>query len=146
MNATVLDEHGESVNVLMGCYGLGVTRLAAAVIEQKHDEVGPLWPLEIAPAQVHLVALNVPRSSAVASAANQVYEQLTTQGIEVLYDDRDERPGVKFADADLIGIPYRITIGERGLSQDLIEFQCRREAKLELPLDQVVPSVLRDLG
>lgn len=146
MNATVLDEHGESVNVLMGCYGLGVTRLAAAVIEQKHDEVGPLWPLEIAPAQVHLVALNVPRSSAVACAANQVYEQLTAQGIEVLYDDRDERPGVKFADADLIGIPYRLTIGARGLSQDSIEYQCQREAKVELPLDQVVPTVLRDLG
>lgn len=146
MNATVLDEHGESVNVLMGCYGLGVTRLAAAVIEQKHDEVGPLWPLEIAPAQVHLVALNVSRSSTVASAANQVYAQLMSQGIEVLFDDRDERPGVKFADADLIGIPYRITIGERGLSRDSIEYQRQREAKVELPLDQVVPTVLRDLG
>lgn len=145
MNATVLDEQGESVNVLMGCYGLGITRLAAAVIEQKHDDIGPLWPIEIAPVQVHLVALNVPQSSAVASAANQVYEQLTTQGIEVLYDDRNERPGVKFADADLIGIPYRITIGERGLKHDAIEYQHQREVKVELPLDQVVSTVLRDL-
>lgn len=145
MNATVLDERGESINVLMGCYGLGITRLAAAVIEQKHDEVGPLWPLEIAPAQVHLVALNVPRSSEVVSAANQIYDQLTNQGIEVLYDDREERPGVKFADADLIGIPYRVILGERGLSQDSIEYQYQREAKVELPLDQVVPTVLRDL-
>ena len=145
MNATVLDEQGESVNVLMGCYGLGITRLAAAVIEQKHDDIGPLWPIEIAPVQVHLVALNVPQSSAVASAANQVYEQLTTQGIEVLYDDRNERPGVKFADADLIGIPYRITIGERGLKHDAIEYQRQREVKVELPLDQVVSTVLRDL-
>ncbi|MCY3541022.1 MAG: proline--tRNA ligase [Gammaproteobacteria bacterium] len=146
MNATVLDEQGESVNVLMGCYGLGITRLAAAVIEQKHDDVGPLWPIEIAPAQVHLVALNVSQSSAVASAATQVYEQLTTQGIEVLYDDRNERPGVKFADADLIGIPYRITIGERGLKHDAIEYQHQREVKIELPLDQVVSTVLRDLN
>ncbi|MXW07155.1 MAG: proline--tRNA ligase, partial [Gammaproteobacteria bacterium] len=146
MNATVLDEQGESVNVLMGCYGLGITRLAAAVIEQKHDDVGPLWPIEIAPAQVHLVALNVSQSSAVAGAANQVYEQLTTQGIEVLYDDRNERPGVKFADADLIGIPYRITIGERGLKHDAIEYQHQREVKIELPLDQVVSTVLRDLN
>ena len=146
MNATVLDEHGESVNVLMGCYGLGVTRLVAAVIEQKHDEVGPLWPIEIAPAQVHLVALNVGRSSAVVNAADHVYEQLTTQSIEVLYDDRDERPGVKFADADLIGIPYRITIGERGLSQNSIEFQHQRTTKVELPIEHVVSTVLREIN
>ena len=146
MNATVLDERGESVNVLMGCYGLGVTRLAAAVIEQKHDEIGPLWPLEIAPAQVHLVALNVPRSSEVVNAANHVYEQLTTQGIEVLYDDRNERPGVKFADADLIGIPYRITIGERGLKENTVEYQHQRELKVDVSLDQVVPTLLQDLG
>lgn len=146
MNATVLDERGESVNVLMGCYGLGVTRLAAAVIEQKHDEVGPLWPLEIAPAQVHLVALNVPRSSEVVNAANHIYERLTTQGIEVLYDDRNERPGVKFADADLIGIPHRITIGERGLKQNTVEYQHQRESKMELSFEQVVSTLLQDLG
>ena len=146
MNATVLNEHGESVHPLMGCYGIGITRLAAAVIEQQHDAIGPLWPLEIAPAQVHLIALNVPQNSSVFHAANQVYDQLTTEGIEVLYDDRNERPGVKFADADLIGIPYRITIGERGLKQNTVEYQYQREPKVELALEKIVPTLLRDLG
>lgn len=146
MNATVLDENGESVFLSMGCYGIGITRLAAAVIEQQHDEVGPLWPLEIAPAQVHLIALKARGRSAVEDAADRVYDLLTKRGVEVLYDDRDERPGVKFADADLIGIPYRITIGERGLKNDAMEYQHQRNAKMQLPLDQLVPIVLRDLG
>lgn len=146
MNATVLDENGESVYLRMGCYGIGITRLAAAVIEQQHDEFGPLWPREIAPAEVHLIALNVRGSAPVAEAAEQVYSQLTKQGVEVLYDDRDERPGVKFADADLIGIPYRITIGARGLKQDTVEYQYQREPKVELALEQVVPTLLRDLS
>lgn len=146
MNATVLDENGESIYLRMGCYGIGITRLAAAVIEQQHDAIGPLWPHEIAPAQVHLIALNVQGSSPVADAADQVYDLLTKQGVEVLYDDRDERPGVKFADADLIGIPYRITIGERGLKQDTVEYQHQREPKKELALEQVAPTLLRDLS
>ena len=146
MNATVLNENGDTVHPQMGCYGIGVTRLAAAVIEQQHDAVGPLWPLEIAPAQIHLVALNISRSLSVSTAANQIYVKLLAQGIEVLYDDRDERPGVKFADAELIGIPFRITIGERGLKQNTVEYQRQREPKVEITLEQVVPTLLRDLG
>ena len=146
MNASVLDENTASIYLRMGCYGIGITRIAAAVIEQQHDDIGPLWPLEIAPAQVHLVALSGSDRSPVATAADQVYDQLTTQGIEVLYDDRDERPGVKFADADLIGIPFRITIGERSLKQNKVEYQHQREPKVELTLEQVIPTLLQDLG
>ena len=146
MQASVLDENAESIHLRMGCYGIGITRLAAAVIEQQHDDIGPLWPIEIAPAQVHLVALSVSASSPVAKAADHVYDQLIDNGIEVLYDDRDERPGVKFADADLIGIPYRITIGERSLKQNKVEYQHQREPKVELTLELVTPTLLRDLG
>lgn len=146
MDASVLDENGATVYPLMGCYGIGITRLAAAAVEQRHDEFGPLWPLEIAPAQVHLVALNVPRSSTVRKVADQIYSQLTTQGIEVLYDDRDERPGVKFADADLIGIPHRIVIGERGLKENSAEYQYRRDPKTQLNLEQVVPTLMQVLA
>lgn len=145
MDASVLNELGEPVHPLMGCYGIGITRLAAAVIEQQHDAIGPLWPLAISPAHVHLVALNVTRSSIVLNAANQIYDQLAAQGVEVLYDDRDDRPGVKFADADLIGIPNRLVIGERGLKENIVEYQRQREPKIELTLEQVVPTLLQNL-
>ncbi len=145
MDASVLNELGESVFPPMGCYGIGITRLAAAVIEQQHDAIGPLWPLEIAPAQVHIVALNVSRSSMVSDTATQIYDQLTTQGVEVLFDDRDERPGVKFADADLIGIPHRLVIGERGLKQKTVEYQLRREPKIVVTLEEAIPTLLRNL-
>lgn len=145
MDASVLNEHGETVYPLMGCYGIGITRLAAAIIEQQHDAIGPLWPLEIAPAQVHIVALNVPKNSIVSSAANQIYDQLSSQGVEVLYDDRDERPGVKFADADLIGIPHRLVIGERGLKENTVEYHRHREPKIALALEHAVPTLMQNL-
>ena len=139
MQAKVLDENGRSVTPIMGCYGMGVTRLVAAIIEQNHDEVGIIWPEPVAPYLVHIVALNYGKSDAVRQAADRLYDVLRERNLEVLLDDRDERPGVKFADADLIGIPHRITIGDRGLKEDKIEYLTRMSDKTEtLPLDEVV--------
>ncbi len=126
LNATVLDAEGRSVAPIMGCYGIGVTRLVAAVIEQNHDEVGIKWPLPIAPFQVHVLPLNYHKSEAVRSAADDLYRKLEDRNVEVLLDDRDERPGIKFADADLMGIPHRVTIGERGLAAGMLEYLNRR--------------------
>ena len=123
MDATFLDRDGKAVTPIMGCYGMGVTRLVAAVIEQHHDARGIRWPQALAPFNVHILALNYGKSSTVREAADSLATQLEQAGLSVLLDDRDERPGVKFADADLIGLPTRITIGERGLKQGRIE--CR---------------------
>ena len=107
MSATVLDENGKAKTMIMGCYGIGVSRVVAAAIEQNNDESGIIWPEAIAPFQVAIVPLNMQKSEAVKEAAEALYDKLTTQGIEVLLDDRNERPGVKFADMELIGIPHR---------------------------------------
>jgi prolyl-tRNA synthetase len=131
MNATVLDEAGAPVQMLMGCYGIGVTRIVAAAIEQNHDERGIIWPDPIAPFHVVLVPLNLDKSPAVRAAAEALYAQLTQAGIEVLYDDRDARPGVKFADAELLGIPHRIVLGERGLKAGTLEYRHRRASDSE---------------
>jgi prolyl-tRNA synthetase len=131
MNATVLDEAGAPVQMLMGCYGVGVTRIVAAAIEQNHDERGIIWPDPIAPFHVVLVPLNLEKSAAVRSAADALYSQLGAHGIEVLYDDRDARPGVKFADAELLGIPHRVVIGERGLKAGTLEYRHRRAEQSE---------------
>lgn len=131
MNAVVLDEGGASVQMLMGCYGIGVTRIVAAAIEQNHDERGIIWPDPIAPFHVVLVPLNLDKSTAVRAAADALYAELEAAGIEVLYDDRDARPGVKFADAELLGIPHRIVIGERGLKSGTLEYRHRRASQSE---------------
>lgn len=129
LNATVLDQDGNNVFPVMGCYGMGVTRLVAAIIEQNHDERGILWPQPMAPFQLHVIALNNKKSTAVTSAADAVYAEAQALGIEVLLDDRDERPGVKFADADLVGIPCRIVIGDRGLKNNVVEYRQRSDAQ-----------------
>jgi prolyl-tRNA synthetase len=131
MNATVLDEAGAPVQMLMGCYGIGVTRVVAAAIEQNHDERGIVWPDPIAPFHVVLVPLNMDKSAQVRAAADALYAQFSAAGIEVLYDDRDARPGVKFADAELLGIPHRIVIGERGLKGGTLEYRHRRDTESE---------------
>jgi prolyl-tRNA synthetase len=131
MNATVLDESGAAVQMLMGCYGIGVTRIVAAAIEQNHDERGIIWPDPIAPFHVVLVPLNLDKSPAVRAAADALYDQLSEAGIEVLYDDRDARPGVKFADAELLGIPHRIVVGDRGLKAGTLEYRHRRASESE---------------
>jgi prolyl-tRNA synthetase len=134
MKAVVLDEAGREVTMLMGCYGIGVTRIVAAAIEQNHDERGIIWPEPIAPFQVVLVALNLQKSVRVREASDRLYAELTAAGIEVLYDDRDARPGVKFADAELLGIPHRLVVAERGLDAGKLEYRHRRDtASTEFP-------------
>ena len=128
MKAAVLDEAGQEMTLLMGCYGIGVTRIVAAAIEQNHDERGIIWPAPIAPFQVVLVPLNLHKSARVREVSDRLYEELTDAGIEVLYDDRDARPGVKFADAELLGIPHRVVVGERGLEAGRLEYRGRRDS------------------
>jgi len=125
MKASVLDEAGQAVTLLMGCYGVGVTRIVAAAIEQHHDERGIIWPEALAPFHVVLIPLNLQKSARVRERADALYAQLGAAGIEVLYDDRDARPGVKFAEAELLGIPHRIVLGERGLEAGTCEYRHR---------------------
>ena len=126
MEATFLDREGRGSAPIMGCYGMGITRLVAAVIEQNHDERGICWPEPTAPFDVHIVALNYGKSETVRRAADELTAQCTRAGKDTLLDDRDERPGVKFADADLLGIPHRITVGERNLKNGKVEYRRRR--------------------
>ena len=126
MQATFLDRDGQGSVPIMGCYGMGITRLVAAIIEQNHDERGIRWPEPVAPFDVHVVALNYGKSRAVRETADELLAQCTGAGFEALLDDRDERPGVKFADSDLLGIPHRITVGERGLKNGQVEYRHRR--------------------
>jgi prolyl-tRNA synthetase len=129
MNASVLDEQGKAVTMFMGCYGIGVTRVVAAAIEQNHDANGILWPAAIAPFQVVLVPMNYQKSAKVQETADALYRDFNAAGIDVLLDDRDARPGVKFADSELLGIPHRIVIGERSLATGNLEYRNRRETE-----------------
>jgi prolyl-tRNA synthetase len=138
MGATVLDENGRSITLTMGCYGIGVSRLVAAAIEQNHDGRGIIWPEAIAPFQVALIPINMHKSQRLRDAADALYEELTEAGFDVLYDDRKERPGVMFADADLIGIPHRLVLSERGLDAGQVEYKGRRDEKSrDIPLTDV---------
>ncbi|MEC8347942.1 MAG: proline--tRNA ligase [Pseudomonadota bacterium] len=142
MQASVLDHEGNDQVPIMGCYGMGVTRLVAAVIEQNHDENGIIWPEPLAPFQLHIIALNAQKSEAVREAAHGLYQQAKAKGLEVLLDDRAERPGVKFAEADLIGIPHRIVVGDRGLKSGVVEYRKRRdEQAADVPLEQVLDAM-----
>jgi prolyl-tRNA synthetase len=127
MKATVLDEQGRNVTMIMGCYGIGVSRVVGAAIEQHNDEKGIVWPVGIAPFQVVLVPMQFHRSHRVREATERLYEELQTAGIDVLLDDRDARPGVMFADAELIGIPHRVVVGERGIDDGKVEYRSRRD-------------------
>ena len=131
MKATVLDRTGKNVAMPMGCYGIGVTRIVAAAIEQNHDEGGIIWPTAIAPFQIVIVALNLQKSAKLREAAEALYQRLSSQGYDVLFDDRDARPGVKFADCELLGIPVRLVISERGLDAGTIECRGRRDSDNE---------------
>ena len=147
LGATVLDEQGKSVTMSMGCYGIGVTRVVAAAIEQNNDERGIIWPEPIAPFTVIIVGLNWAKSARVREVAERLYAGLNEAGVDVLLDDRDARPGVKFADAELIGIPHRVVVAERGLEAGKLEYRHRRaEQNEELPLDDAVAAILKRLG
>ncbi|NOZ10229.1 MAG: proline--tRNA ligase [Gammaproteobacteria bacterium] len=139
LNATCLDESGASVVMPMGCYGIGVSRIVAAAIEQNYDDRGILWPQTIAPYRACIVPIGLKKSETVASAVESVYKELWKAGVDTLLDDRDERPGVMFADMDLIGIPHRFVIGERGLAEGKIEYKARNEAEARnINLDEAV--------
>ncbi|WP_029934297.1 proline--tRNA ligase [Thiomicrospira pelophila] len=127
LNANVLNENSRAQTLEMGCYGIGVTRVVAAAIEQNHDEKGVIWPDSLAPFQVCIVPMQMHKSPRVKEVVEQLYQQLTAKGIEVLFDDRNERPGVMFNDMELIGIPHRIVVGERGLDEGMIEYKHRRD-------------------
>jgi prolyl-tRNA synthetase len=129
MNATYLDEAGKPQLMHMGCYGIGVTRIAGAAIEQNHDDRGIAWPDAIAPFTVVICPIGYDRSAAVKSAAESLHDQLAAAGIDVLLDDRGERPGAMFADWELIGVPHRVVISERGLKDGKVEYQGRRDAQ-----------------
>jgi prolyl-tRNA synthetase len=129
MNATFLDENGKPQFMEMGCYGIGVTRLPAAAIEQNHDERGIIWPDAIAPFTVVVCPIGMDRSAEVKAAAEQLYAQLMQAGVDVILDDRGERPGAMFADWELIGVPHRVTIGDRGLKEGHVEYQHRRDTE-----------------
>ena len=142
MGATFLDEKGETRPIVMGCYGIGSGRLIAAVIERHHDENGIQWPITIAPYQVLLVSLTTDRTPEVTATAERIYDELCAAGIDILYDDRAERAGVKFNDADLLGIPIRLTLGAKGLQNGVLEVRLRRSGEnRELALDRLVAGV-----
>jgi len=147
LHATVLDEGGHNVTPYMGCYGIGVTRVVAAAIEQNHDERGIIWPEPIAPFQVVLIALNPHKSERVRETSDRLYGVLGDENIDVLYDDRDARPGVKFADAELWGIPHRLVVGERGLEGGRLEYRGRRDPhSQEFALDDALTFIRTRLG
>jgi len=126
MKATCLDGNGKATTMSMGCYGIGVTRIVAAAIEQNHDARGIIWPDSIAPFQLVITPIGYNKSERVTETADQLYTTLSELGIEVLLDDRKERPGIMFADADLVGIPHRIVIGEKSLDKGEVEYKSRR--------------------
>lgn len=141
MNANFVDEKGEEHPIIMGCYGIGINRTIAAIIEQNHDEKGIIWPLSSAPYQVIIVPVQI-KDELQRKTAEKIYDKLTKMGVEVLIDDRDERAGVKFNDADLIGIPVRITVGKK-IKDNIVEFKLRRDKDLkEIKVDEITENVI----
>lgn len=147
MKAGVLNEEGKHQIMTMGCYGVGVSRIVAAAIEQNHDQYGIIWPAAIAPFQVALVPMNMHKSVRIQDTAEALYKALTAAGVEVLFDDRKERPGVMFADMELLGVPHHIVIGERNLDERQVEYKNRRSGeKSLLSIDDVVAEILAKLA
>ncbi|NBT06654.1 MAG: proline--tRNA ligase, partial [Betaproteobacteria bacterium] len=147
MGATYLDESGQSQVMEMGCYGIGVSRIVAAAIEQNHDDRGIIFPAAMAPFQVVVVALGLAKSAAVKETAERLYAELQAAGIDVLFEDRDERPGVMFADMELMGIPHRITVGDRALANGEVEYKCRRSGEGgNWPVAEALSSTLAALA
>lgn len=147
MNAVVLGEDGKSHVMPMGCYGIGVSRIVAAAIEQNHDDKGICWPEPLAPFQVVILPMNAKKSHRVREAAEALYQELQDAGVEVLYDDRNLRPGVMFNDMELIGIPHRVVVGERGLDEGKLEYRRRTSDENEsLPLENAAEALLQRLS
>jgi prolyl-tRNA synthetase len=135
---------GKPKHFEMGCYGIGITRLPAAAIEQNHDDKGIIWPDALAPFTVVVCPIDPSRSADVKEASDKLYQQLLDNGIDVILDDRGERPGAMFADWELIGVPHRVTIGDRGLKEGMVEYQHRRDAAAtKVPLVDIFAHVKR---
>jgi prolyl-tRNA synthetase len=133
--------------MLMGCYGIGVTRVVAAAIEQNHDERGIIWPDPIAPFDVSLIPINLQKSPRVREISERLYDELRSAGFEVLYDDRDARPGVKFADDELLGIPRRVVVGDKGLDRGVLEYRERRATEsTDVALERLLPLLRERTG
>ena len=146
LNANVLAESGKSQVLTMGCYGIGVSRVVAATIEQHHDDRGIVWPLALAPFQVVLVPINAHKSVRLREAAEVIYQQLLDAGFDILFDDRGQRPGVAFADMDLIGIPHRLILGERGLDNGVVEYKCRADgSEAEFAINDVIEKLTQKM-
>jgi prolyl-tRNA synthetase len=143
LNATVLDDAGKAVTMIMGCYGMGVSRLVAAIIEQYHDDKGMIWPTVVAPFQVVVIPVNAHKSAAVATTAEKIYQELLGLNVDVLIDDREgARPGAKFADSELVGIPHRIVVGDRGLTTGVVEYTHRHSGEtMNLAVDDAAQSL-----
>ncbi|HFE37197.1 MAG TPA: proline--tRNA ligase [Gammaproteobacteria bacterium] len=147
LNATVLNENGKSVVMTMGCYGIGISRIVAAAIEQNNDEKGIIWPAAIAPFSVVICPMNMHKSARVRETAEQIYLDLSNAGLDVLFDDRKERAGVMFADMELVGIPHRLTIGERGIDKGIIEYYNRQSGESdELALNHLQDELLSKMA
>jgi prolyl-tRNA synthetase len=144
MKATFLDRDGKEKFMIMGCYGIGVGRTVAAAIEQQHDDQGILWPMTIAPFHVIIIPVNI-KDQSIAKAGEDLYRELEEAGIEVLLDDRDERAGVKFNDADLIGIPVRVTIGPKSLAEGNLEIRMRKTGEMKTIPVGGATSFIKDL-
>ena len=143
MSATCLDKNGKAAVMPMGCYGIGVSRIVAAAIEQNHDDRGIMWPDSMAPFQLVITPIGYHKSEQVKTICDQLYDDLKKTGIEVLLDDRNERPGIMFADSDLIGIPHRVVIGEKSLKNSQVEYKRRgAESAEDLPLDNLLETLL----
>ena len=146
MKANYLDESGKTQVMEMGCYGIGISRIVAAAIEQNHDDNGIIFPTAIAPFQLVIVPIGLKKSEQVKTTVEQLYKALSDANIEVLLDDRNERPGVMFADMELIGIPHRIVVGERGLKEANVEYQSRRDEQSSvIPLNDIVAFITSKL-
>jgi prolyl-tRNA synthetase len=147
MGATYLDENGKPAPLQMGCYGIGVTRILGAAIEQNFDDKGIVWPDALAPFQLVLCPMGMDRSEMVKAQVEQLYAELEAAGVDVIVDDRGLRPGAMFADWELIGVPHRIVIGERGLKEGKLEYQGRRDTEATgVPIDDMVGFIKGKLG
>ena len=143
MNATFLDHNGKPQFMEMGCYGIGITRLPAAAIEQNHDAKGIIWPDSIAPFTVVICMIGPDRSPDVKAAGEKLYAELLAAGVDVILDDRGERPGIMFAEWELIGVPHRVTIGDKGLKDGVVEYQHRRDSEAsKVPSNDVLQHVM----
>jgi len=142
LNALFLDESGKQQPAVMGCYGIGITRTMQAIIEQSNDKDGVIWPLAVAPFTVCITPLNVASGTPVMTLAEKLYAELQARGIEVILDDREERPGVKFKDSDLVGFPIRLGIGEKSLAKGEVELKLRGGAMLPVKAEEAVGKIL----